>query len=139
MTNGTIIDSSVWIDYFNDVINFKTDTATELIKRNEVFILPVILQEVLQGIKEDKLFNSIRETLGPLEFISYHQIGMSVAAASLYRNLRAKGITIRKPNDCLIAAICIENNIPLLHSDKDFDNIAKQASLKIYKTKNGKN
>ena len=139
MTNGTIIDSSVWIDYFNDVINFKTDTATELIKRNEVFILPVILQEVLQGIKEDKLFNSIRETLVPLEFISYHQIEMSVAAASLYRNLRAKGITIRKPNDCLIAAICIENNIPLLHSDKDFDNIAKQASLKIYKTKNGKN
>ena len=133
MTNGTIVDSSVWIDYFNGVINFNTDTAAELIRRNEVFILPVILQEVLQGIKEDKLFNSIRETLVPLEFISYHQIEMSVAAASLYRNLRAKGVTIRKPNDCLIASICIGNNIPLLHNDKDFDNIAKHTSLKIYK------
>ncbi|HET7116655.1 MAG TPA: PIN domain-containing protein [Hanamia sp.] len=133
MTNGTIIDSSVWVDYFNGIINFKTDSTTELIKRNEVFILPVILQEVLQGIKEDKLFNSIRETLVPLEFIIYHQIDMSVAAASLYRNIRAKGITIRKPNDCLIASICIDNHIPLLHNDKDFDNIAKHTSLKIYK------
>jgi predicted nucleic acid-binding protein len=105
-----------------------------LIKSNEVLILPVILQEVLQGIRKDKLFNSIVETLIPLEFISYHQIEMSIAAASLYRNLKTKGVTIRKPNDCLIAAICIANNIPLLHNDKDFDNIAKYTSLKIYKT-----
>ncbi|MEO6844647.1 MAG: hypothetical protein ABI184_05705 [Ginsengibacter sp.] len=48
MTNGTIIDSSVWVDYFNGIINFKTDATAELIKRNEVFILPVIIQEVLQ-------------------------------------------------------------------------------------------
>ena len=133
MINGTIIDSSVWIDYFNGIINSKTDATTELIKRNEVFILPVILQEVLQGLREDKLFNSIRETLVPLEFIVYHQIDMSLAAASLYRNLRAKGVTIRKPNDCLIAVICINNNIPLLHNDKDFNDIAKHTSLKIYK------
>ena len=58
---------------------------------------------------------------------------MSIAAASLYRNVRALGIAIRKQNDCLIAAICINNNIPLLHNDKDFDNIAKYTSLKIYK------
>jgi predicted nucleic acid-binding protein len=134
MINGTIIDTSVWIDYFNAIINSKTDNVVELIKSNEVLILPVILQEVLQGIRKDKLFNSIVETLIPLEFISYHQIEMSIAAASLYRNLKTKGVTIRKPNDCLIAAICIANNISLLHNDKDFDNIAKYTSLKIYKT-----
>jgi len=134
MINGTIIDTSVWIDYFNAIINSKTDNAVELIKANEVLILPVILQEVLQGIRKEKLFNSIKETLVSLEFISYHQIEMSIAAASLHRNLKTKGVTIRKPNDCLIAAICIANNIPLLHNDKDFDNIAKYTSLKIYKT-----
>ena len=47
--------------------------------------------------------------------------------------LRQKGITIRKANDCLIASICIDNNIPLFHNDKDFNNIAKHTSLKIYK------
>ena len=134
MINGTIIDTSVWIDYFNAIINSKTDNVVELIKANEVLILPVILQEVLQGIRNDKLFNSIIETLVPLEFISYHQIEMSIGAASLYRNLKTNGVTIRKPNDCLIAAICIANNIPLLHNDKDFDNIAKYTSLKIYKS-----
>ncbi len=139
MINGTIIDSSVWVDYINGVINFETDITAELIKRNEVFILPVILQEVLQGLREDKLFNSLKETLMPLEYISYDQIEMSIAAASLYRTLRHKGITIRKPNDCLIASICIDRNLPLLHNDKDFDNIAKHTSLKIYKPRNDKN
>ncbi|MGN6803504.1 MAG: type II toxin-antitoxin system VapC family toxin [Ginsengibacter sp.] len=139
MISGTIIDSSVWVDFINGVINFETDATAELIKRNEVFILPVILQEVLQGLREDKLFNAIKETLVPFEFISYDQIKMSIAAASLYRKLRHKGITIRKPNDCLIASICLDNNLPLLHNDKDFDNIAKHTSLKIYKPNNGKN
>jgi len=139
MINGTIVDSSVWVDYINGVIDFRTDTTAELIKRNQLFMLPIILQEVLQGLREDKLFNSFKETLLPLEYISYNQIAMAIAAASLFRNLRGKGITIRKPNDCLIAAICIENKIALLHNDKDFDNIAKHTSLKIYKRNNGKN
>lgn len=131
MTNGTIIDTSIWIDYFNAVINFKTDAAYELIKRNQVFILPVILQEVLQGIREKKLFESIKETLIPLEFINYNQIEMAIASASLYRFLKTKGITIRKPNDCLIATICIENKLPLLENDKDFENISKHTTLKL--------
>ncbi len=131
MINGVIIDSSIWIDYFNAVFNFKTDTADELIKRNQVFILPVILQEVLQGIREKKLFESIKETLIPFEFINYNQIEIAVASASLYRFLKSKGITIRKPNDCLIASICIDNNIPLLENDKDFKNISKHTTLKL--------
>ncbi len=57
---------------------------------------------------------------------------MAIAAASLYRILKSKEITIRKPNDCLIAAICIQYKIELLHNDKDFDNIAKHSSLRIY-------
>ena len=61
MINGKIIDSSIWIDYFNGIINFKTDAAEEFIKRNEVFILPVILQGVLQGIREEKIFNSVKK------------------------------------------------------------------------------
>ena len=58
---------------------------------------------------------------------------MAVEAASLFRFLREKGVTIRKPNDCLIAVICILNSIELVHNDKDFTNIAKHTSLKIYK------
>jgi predicted nucleic acid-binding protein len=76
--------------------------------------------------------------------LSYHYLKIdpvysAIRAAELYRFLRQKGVTIRKPNDCLIAAICIDNKIPLFHNDKDFDNIAKHTSLKIYKPTNDKN
>ena len=133
MTNGTIIDTSVWIDYFNTIISDKTNSADKLLENRSVIILPVILQEILQGIRDRKTFYSIRELLLSLDFFQFNEIEMAINAASLYRFLKTKGITIRKPNDCLIAAICIENSIPLLHNDKDFNNIAKHTSLKIYK------
>jgi predicted nucleic acid-binding protein len=134
MTNGTIIDSSVWIEYFNGVINQKTNAADELLFNNEVIILPIILQEILQGMTEVNIFDFVKDKLLSLEFLQFNSIKAAIDAASLYRFLRQKGITVRKPNDCLIALICIDNNIPLLENDKDFDNIAKHTSLKIYKS-----
>ena len=138
MTSGIIIDSTVWIDYFNNVVNDKTDYTDRLLENRLVIILPVILQEILQGIKNKATFDSIKWLMLSLEFFEYDTIQAAIDAASLYRFLKVKGVTVRKPNDCLIAIICINNNIPLLHNDKDFDNIAKHTSLKIYKTENGK-
>lgn len=139
MTNGTIIDTSVWIDYLNDKACDKTDLADKLLEQRSVIILPIILQEILQGIRDRQMFETIKESLLSLNLLQYNPIETAIGAASLYRFLKRKGITIRKPNDCLIGVICINNNLPLLHNDKDFDNIAKHTSLKIYKPKNGKN
>jgi predicted nucleic acid-binding protein len=96
-------------------------------------MLPVIVQEVLQGIRIQKLFDLIKYVFLSQRYVIYNQVEIAVSAASLYRCLKRKGITIRKPNDCLIAAVCINQNIEVLHKDKDFDNIAKHTSLKIYK------
>lgn len=139
MTNGTIIDTSVWIDYLNAMPTYKTDLADKLLDQRSVIILPIILQEILQGIKDRQMFDTIKKSLLSLNFLQYNSIEAAIGAASLYRFLKRKGITIRKPNDCLIGVICINNNIPLLHNDKDFDNIAKHTSLKIYKPNNDKN
>jgi len=133
MTNGTIIDTSIWIDYFNTVFNDKTNAADKLLENKSVIILPVILQEILQGIRDKIKFDSIKGLLLSLEFFQFNEIETAIDAASLYRFLKTKGVTIRKPNDCLIAVVCINNKIPLLHNDKDFNNIAKYTSLKIYK------
>jgi hypothetical protein len=133
MTNGIIVDSSVWIDHFNGIINKETNLIHELIFQNKVLLLPIILQEILQGIREDNLFVEIKKNFLAFDFIEYDQIEMSIEAAAIYRSVRKKGITVRKPNDCLIAAICIKNNISLLHKDKDFNQIAKHTSLQIYK------
>lgn len=133
MTNGTVIDTSIWIDYFKALDDENAKIVNHLIDANEVIVLPVILQETLQGIKEDKIFEFTREWMLAYKYLTIDYVVAVLKAAELYRFLRHKGITIRKPNDCLIAAICIENKIPLFHKDKDFDNIAKYTSLNIYK------
>ena len=133
MINGIVIDTSIWIDYFNTIISEKTNAADKLLENKSVIILPVILQEILQGIREKETFDSVKGLLLSLEFFQFNVIETAIDTASLYRFLKTKGVTIRKPNDCLIAVICINNNIPLLHNDKDFDNIARYTSLKIYK------
>ncbi len=97
------------------------------------------MQEVLQGIENDRFYNAIKENLLGLDYVTYQPYDNAINAAQLYRFLRKKGVTIRKANDCIIAASCIEFDIPLFHNDKDFDNIAKYSSLKIYKPVYDKN
>lgn len=136
MINGKIVDTSIWIEFLRSEKNEITILVNQLIDSNEIILLPVILQETLQGIKNDSLYQLTKEALLSYYFIENDPIYSAVISAELYRFLRQKGVTIRKPNDCLIAAICIDNKIPLFHNDKDFDNIAKYTSLKIYKNQN---
>ena len=136
MINGTIVDTSIWIEFLRSEKNERSVLVNQLIDLNKIILLPVILQETLQGIKNDSLYQLTKESLLSYHFIEIDPIYSAIRSAELYRFLRQKGITIRKPNDCLIAAICIDNKIPLLHNDKDFDNIAKYTSLKIYKIGN---
>ncbi len=133
MINGKIVDTSLWIHYLNNIIDKKTDEVAELIYLNQVILLPVILQEVLQGIRIKKDFIQAKNAFIKYPFVNYNEIDMAIEAASLFRFLKEKGITVRKPNNCLIAVICILNSIELFHNDKDFTNIAKHTSLKIYK------
>jgi predicted nucleic acid-binding protein len=89
-----------------------------------VYITAVILQEVLQGVREDIEYEKVREVLLDL-------VKAAIGAATLYRMLRKKGVTIRKPNDCLIAQYAIFYDIPALHSDVDFDQIARYSPLRL--------
>ncbi len=133
MINGKVVDTSVWVSYLRQIENQQTLLINTFIDKNEIITVPIILQEVLQGIKEDTIYNSIKESFLSFKVVEYSNVEAAINAALLYKFLRKKGATIRKPNDCLIAWICIDNNFQLIHNDKDFDNIAKYTSLKIYK------
>lgn len=132
-----VVDSSVWIDFFNRKASPQIEELKAILvnasSKSPFNILPIIMQEVLQGIEENKLYTIVKENLFGLDLVEFDNYEMAISAADLFRFLRKKGVTIRKANDCLIAAICIQNNFSLLHNDKDFDNIAKYTSLKIYK------
>ena len=127
-----IVDTSIWVDCFRGVRNAATAMVADyLITDQYVDITPVILQEVLQGTREDSRFDRIKTALLACRMLSRDSVEAAIGAAELYRSLRKKGITIRKPNDCLIAHYAIFYDIPVLHNDIDFDQIALHTSLRI--------
>lgn len=134
MNQQLIFDTSVWIDFLRDKRNSGADLLTDYISGNHPVILtPTIIQEVLQGIREDSQFEYIKDILSYFTILQIPPVQAAVGAAELYRLLRKKGLTIRKSNDCLIAFHAIFSSIPLVHSDKDFEIISKHSKLKTWR------
>ncbi len=115
-----LIDTSVWIDYFNGQKNKYTDKLDDLLLSEVIIIGDIILAEILQGFKNDKDFEKAKEYLNNLTCHSISNKDIAIKSAENFRQLRKKGITVRKTTDMLIGTFCIENNIPLLHNDRDF-------------------
>ena len=126
-TGLVLVDSSVWIEFLNGRIRFSEDDLPHLATCGPV------LQEVLQGLKSVPASERLREAL-----LAFPTLGDPVAlatfehAARIYRAGRIKGYSIRSGVDCLIAAIAIENRVPVWHRDRDFDRIAKFSALEIH-------
>ncbi len=116
-----IVDSSVWIDYFNGKATPQTDILDAALGQRELGLGDIILCEVLQGFRRQKEFESARQSLLHFPIFIIGGTGIAIKSAENFRVLRRKGITIRKTIDCLIATFVIEQGFSLLHSDRDFD------------------
>lgn len=126
-----LVDTSVWIDYFNGIQNWQVEKLDSTLPDELVLIGDVILAEILQGFDKDSDYNKAKEALECLECVDLGGKNMAIKTASNFRFLRSKGITIRKTVDMLIGTWCIEYSIELLHNDKDFDRIALYLPLQI--------
>ena len=115
-----LVDTSVWIDYLNGKENSLTNILDKALIDGSVSMGDLILLEILQGIKAEREYNKTRTALATLEQYEMFGRNMVERCAENFRFLRKKGITIRKTNDVIIATFCIENNFPLLFSDRDF-------------------
>ena len=124
-----LVDSSVWIDFFGDTLTPEVEALAAMIGKEQLVIGDLVLTEVLQGIRSDREFRVVRSALRPLTTVSLVSPALAIQSAQNYRFLRAQGITVRKTIDCMIATWCIENNIPLLHSDRDFGPFEKHLGL----------
>jgi predicted nucleic acid-binding protein len=98
-----------------------------------VLLTLTILQEILQGIRDEFKYVKIKEMLSYFTVLELPAVRAAIGAADLYRALRKKGATIRKSNDCLIAYYALEFSIRLVHTDADFDKIGNHTGLKIMK------
>ena len=115
-----LVDTSVWIDYFNGIKSIQTDVLDSLLFEGDVIIGDLILLEILQGFRSDKDYKEAKKLLSTIDQYELFGQKMATKCADNYRFLRKKGITVRKTADVIIATFCIENQIPLLFSDRDF-------------------
>ena len=126
-----LVDSSVWIGYFNGKINPQTDWLHFALGKEVIIVGDLILAEVLQGFKRDRDFHKARELLSNFQFMEMLGQELAIKSAENYRFLRKKGVTVRKTIDVIIGTFCIHYNISLLHDDQDFDPLAKHLKLKV--------
>lgn len=126
-----LVDTSVWIDYFNGNKTTQTENLDHLLSEDSILMGDIILAELLQGFKRDRDFRKAKKELWLLKCVHLGGKSLALKAAMNFRFLRSKGITIRKTVDMLIGSWCIEHKIPLLHNDKDFDQMAQHLPLEI--------
>ncbi len=126
-----LIDSSVWIDYFNGTQTPQTNRLDSALGVRPLAVGDIILTEVLQGFRHRKDFELAKSALLTLDVFQLGGVDLAIKSAENFRTLRRRGITVRKTIDCLIATFAIENNFPLLHTDRDFDPFEKYLGLTV--------
>ena len=128
-----VVDTSVWIDVFNEDDSPQAKRCVQLIEGGEpVALTDVILTEILQGLRSEEEARLVEDRLRVFPILQLDGLEDFVLAADLYRAAREAGVTVRKTLDCLIAAPCIRTGAPLLHADADFDRLASCTSLRLW-------
>lgn len=122
-----LVDTSVWIELFRPRPRLRID---DLVDFDDVVTCLPVVQEVLQGFRDERAYAIARESMLALPVVeSPMQVAVFEEAAALYRGARRAGVTVRSGIDCLIAACAIRHRLTVLHHDRDFDLLAKVAPL----------
>lgn len=139
-----LIDSSVWIDHLRGSRSRETDILSALLARldpavghaeddvaADLLVGDLVLCEVLRGIADPREHAAVKKVLLSFELVTIGGIDLALRAADHYRTLRRRGATVRKTIDLLIGSFCIAADCALLHSDRDFDPMARHLGLRV--------
>lgn len=126
-----LVDTSVWIDYFNGKPNAESDRLDGLLGSGDLITGDLILAELLQGFARDADFRRARQLMETVPCVDLVGHNIAIRAAENFRQLRRQGITVRKPIDVMIATYCIANEHALLHRDKDFTVFERHLGLQV--------
>jgi len=122
-----LVDTSVWIELLAGRAERPTDDQLA-----QFVTCGPIVQEVLQGLRTGRDSVAFQESFLALPCLSDPMpLSLFLDAAEIYREGRRKGHTIRSTTACLIAAIAIDNAVPMWHRERDYDAIAKYTPLRI--------
>jgi predicted nucleic acid-binding protein len=124
-----LVDTSVWIELFRKP---PRTTLDQLVDFDDVVTCLPVIQEVLQGFRDERAFQLARDAMHALPVVeSPLSAGVFDEAVGLYRAARRAGLTIRSGVDCLIAACAVRHGLELLHHDRDYDAIARISPLQV--------
>jgi predicted nucleic acid-binding protein len=126
-----LVDSSVWIDYFNGTRSEQAERLDALLGRQDILTGDLILAEVLRGFDRESDFRRARSLMRALAYQDMLGEEVALRGAEYYRTLRRRGITVRKTIDVLIASFCILRGHSLLHRDRDFEPFQRFFGLAI--------
>ncbi len=130
-----LIDTSAWIEFLRDTGSPTCDLVDGLLSERIAICGPVSM-EVLAGARDESHLRSLRELTAMADTLIVRPSDYE-DAAMLYRLCRQQGRTVRNQIDCLIAAVAIRNDVPVLHADSDFDVMARYTALRIYGATHG--
>lgn len=125
-----VVDTSVWIDYFNGELTPQADTLEALLGTQDILVGDLILTEILQGFREERDFRQALRLLRSFTVVTMVGPELALRSAQHYRTLRQRGVTVRKTIDVMIGTYCIEHQIPLLHNDRDFTPMVQHLGLR---------
>lgn len=126
-----LVDSSVWVDYFHDRDRWYVDRVDALLDEDRVVTGDYVVHEVLRGFDSESKREVVRNLLARLDCRELLGATRAVRSATRYRELRRGGITVRKPNDAIIASYCVDEGIALLTADRDFRPYAEAFGLRL--------
>lgn len=126
-----VVDTTVWIDYLQGASTPQTEWLDAHLERQRLALTDIILCEILQGVRGELQATQVHKELRKFEILTMGGEDLTVAAAANYRKLRARGHTVRKTVDCLIASFCMLNGHTLLHNDRDFDPFERLLGLLV--------
>ena len=130
-----VVDSGVWIDYFNAADTPQRATLRNLLARGEaVVVVPdLVLYEVLRGFRHERAYLQAQTLMLSMTVEETGGQGFAHRAAQHFRSLRAVGITVRNSIDVLVATFCIERGYALLHRDRDFNAFEDLRGLRAWR------
>ena len=126
-----IVDTTVWVDYLNGMSTPEVEWFDRESELQRIGLLDLTVCEVLQGVASEAVAVRVLRGLRRFEIFDTGGVALAEAAARNYRSLRARGRTVRKTIDCLIATFCLEHSHALLHCDRDFDAFEDLLDLRV--------
>lgn len=126
-----LADSSAWIEYLRGTGTRPGQRVARGLRSDEIMTTDVVVMEILAGAGSDQRHEELRRMFAAIDYTPTVAPGDYETAANLYRRCRAAGEAPRHVNDCLIAAVAIRGDVPVLHRDRDFDRIARHSALQV--------